>query len=64
MPKQKLQSGELIPPVTITKIWIEIPKEVGYHSCLVQPEVADYIEKLEDIIKGYEKILDLKNSLM
>ncbi len=40
--------------------WVGIPNKTNYDEYMVNPAVADYIEKLEDIIKGYEKILNLK----
>ncbi len=45
---------------TIEYSWVGIANKTGHDEYMVNPAVADYIEKLEDIIKGYEEILNLK----
>jgi len=64
MPKLKKVDGTNHDSTIIEYIWIEIPcVSDNIHKLepfMVNGKVADYIESLEDIIKGYEKILNLK----
>lgn len=52
MPRYTKPNGKRVPNVRIEKAWIDIPTKDGKTATyLVQPKVADYIEKLENRIK-------------
>jgi len=58
MPKMTKADGKtLVDTVILEKVWFDIPDEKipnETQSCLVQPIVADYIERLENRIKDLE----------
>ncbi|MGK0413225.1 MAG: hypothetical protein ACJA1B_001427 [Polaribacter sp.] len=52
MPRYFKQNGKKVPNVRTEKAWIVIPVKGNTETYLVQPKVADYIEKLESKIKN------------
>mgnify|MGYP001558571545 CR=1 FL=1 len=55
MPKRRNQDKSLTPIVVIEHVWFDIPKKGGENTeVLVHPEVADYIEMLEDIVNQHK----------
>jgi len=57
MPRYLKQDGKRVPNVRCDKAWYTIPTGKGKEteSYLIQPKVADYIEKLEKQIKTLKK---------
>lgn len=66
MPKLKNSGGSNASTTTIEYVWVEIPyitENINkMEPFMVNAKIADYIENLEGIIKGYEKIIALKNN--
>ena len=67
MPRYLKQDGKKVPNVRTEKAWIVIPVKaskgttsINIETYLVQPRVADYIEKLERKIKGELPRLPIK----
>jgi hypothetical protein len=67
MPRYIKEGGKRVPNVRTEKAWITIPVKASKDSTpintetyLVQPRVADYIEKLEGKIKGDLPKLSIK----
>ena len=59
MPRYLKQNGERVPNVRMEKAYVSIPVRsskgttpINTETYLVPPRVADYIEKLEQKIKG------------
>ena len=67
MPRYLKQDGKKVPNLRTEKAWIVIPVKsnkdtipIDMETYLVQPRVADYIEKLESKIKGELPKLPIK----
>lgn len=68
MPRKFKQNGDKIPNVRTEKAWVDIPIKtnkdttpLNTESYLVQPRIADYIEKLEKQIIGELPKLPIKS---